>query len=777
MTTRYPTTTHTAGTTYSRAGLYRLPVGTWSAAATVSTAAGAVVQTLDVNLSALSTPDADGHTHALSVLATAAQTALWPLAALLCDIRFTDASATPVIVPADTVILNVSAHTPPIIEADNPLQVLTPDMAPVLRGATGPTGAASTVPGPTGPAGPAGAGVPTGGTTGQVLAKASATDHDTAWVDPTGGGGTGATNLAYTASPTGGTVTSDTGTDAAIPLADVTNAGLLSPAQVAKLAATSGTNTGDQDLSGYATTGHTHTGTYDLAGTAASAVASHASASDPHGDRAFATDADAAVASAAAADATSKANAAAAASTPAAHAGAGGTAHANAVAGGAAGFISGADQSKLDGIAAGAQVNPASTDALPEGSTNLYSTAARIRATVLTGLSTAAGTVVAATHTILEAVGFLQKQVSDNTTAISNKAASGAIGSSGLTMATAKLLGRGTASTGAVEELTIGSGLTLSAGTLSASGGGGTPGGSTTQVQINDAGAFYGDSNFTYNKTTSKLTLNTGRKQLSITNDGNDPVIAADGTGPVHLWVKAGSQYLYLWGGNGAQISNNDINNYCNVSPSAANSSIRDASGAGNKRGIGLITYNVADLYISASGRAIANDTVATLNITGQASAAASTSNLVGGGINIIGGNGASSSSGLASGGSISISGGTGYGTGIKGIVTASRLRADGFATAIAAKTTSYTLTPDDSTVAADATSGAVTLTLPAVSGCAGRIYVLKRLNSGANAVTVAANAAETIDGANTVSLGSQYSTLIIQGNAAGTAWLTLAAI
>jgi hypothetical protein len=51
-------------------------------------------------------------------------------------------------------------------------------------------------------------------------------------------------------------------------------------------------------------------------------------------------------------------------------------------------------------------------------------------------------------------------------------AASGAITSSGLTMATARLLGRTTASTGAVEEITVGSGLTLSAGTLTATGGG-----------------------------------------------------------------------------------------------------------------------------------------------------------------------------------------------------------------------------------------------------------------------------------------------------------------
>ena len=46
----------------------------------------------------------------------------------------------------------------------------------------------------------------------------------------------------------------------------------------------------------------------------------------------------------------------------------------------------------------------------------------------------------------------------------------GAVGSSGLTMATARLLGRSTAATGAIEEISVGSGLALSAGVLTASG-------------------------------------------------------------------------------------------------------------------------------------------------------------------------------------------------------------------------------------------------------------------------------------------------------------------
>ena len=63
-------------------------------------------------------------------------------------------------------------------------------------GATGPQGA-------TGPTGAAGQGVPTGGTTGQILSKKSATNYDTQWVAaPTGGGANITYQGAYSASQT-----------------------------------------------------------------------------------------------------------------------------------------------------------------------------------------------------------------------------------------------------------------------------------------------------------------------------------------------------------------------------------------------------------------------------------------------------------------------------------------------------------------------------------------------------------------------------------------------
>lgn len=79
------------------------------------------------------------------------------------------------------------------------------------QGPTGPQGPQGTAgatgsQGPTGAAGTNGVGVPTGGTTGQVLAKSSATDYATTWVTPTAGtgGGTG-TVTAVNGQPPDGT--------------------------------------------------------------------------------------------------------------------------------------------------------------------------------------------------------------------------------------------------------------------------------------------------------------------------------------------------------------------------------------------------------------------------------------------------------------------------------------------------------------------------------------------------------------------------------------------
>ena len=104
------------------------------------------------------------------------------------------------------------------------------------------------------------------------------------------------------------------------------------------------------------------------------------------------------------------------------HFGAGGSAHSNAIASGAAGFMTGTDKSKLDGVASGATAND--TDANLKNRANhtgsqLSSTisdlASAVIAQLLTGLSVASTLVVSATDSILIAIGKLQGQITAHT--------------------------------------------------------------------------------------------------------------------------------------------------------------------------------------------------------------------------------------------------------------------------------------------------------------------------------------------------------------------------
>ena len=87
--------------------------------------------------------------------------------------------------------------------------------------------------------------------------------------------------------------------------------------------------------------------------------------------------------------------------------------------------------------------------------------------------------------------------------------------------------------------------------------------------------------------------------------------------------------------------------------------------------------------------------------------------------------------------------------------------------------TTSGSVVSGDYLILADATAGAITMTLPPAAVVPNRIYVFKRINAGANAVIIDGYAAETIDGAATQTLAAQWNSLIIMTN--GVAWFILA--
>ena len=96
-------------------------------------------------------------------------------------------------------------------------------------GNTGPIGATGPA-GPTGATGTPGAGVIPGGTTGQVLAKASATDYDTEWIAaPSGVGANGVNTAAIQDSA----VTSDKIADGSIMGTDINSAANIATTQIA----------------------------------------------------------------------------------------------------------------------------------------------------------------------------------------------------------------------------------------------------------------------------------------------------------------------------------------------------------------------------------------------------------------------------------------------------------------------------------------------------------------------------------------------------------------
>jgi len=88
--------------------------------------------------------------------------------------------------------------------------------------------------------------------------------------------------------------------------------------------------------------------------------------------------------------------------------------------------------------------------------------------------------------------------------------------------------------------------------------------------------------------------------------------------------------------------------------------------------------------------------------------------------------------------------------------------------------TASGNVVSGDYLIIADATAGAITMTLPPAALVPGRIYTFKRINAGANAVVVDGYGSETIDGALTQTLGSQWSGVTIMSN--GTAWFKIIA-
>lgn len=81
-------------------------------------------------------------------------------------------------------------------------------------------------------------------------------------------------------------------------------------------------------------------------------------------------------------------------------------------------------------------------------------------------------------------------------------------------------------------------------------------------------------------------------------------------------------------------------------------------------------------------------------------------------------------------------------------------------------------LDTDDVVVAGTGGAGGITLTLPAVASSQYKTYQVVKVDVGVGAVTLDGNAAETINGAATYALSSQYDAVTIWCD--GTEWFVL---
>lgn len=91
---------------------------------------------------------------------------------------------------------------------------------------------------------------------------------------------------------------------------------------------------------------------------------------------------------------------------------------------------------------------------------------------------------------------------------------------------------------------------------------------------------------------------------------------------------------------------------------------------------------------------------------------------------------------------------------------------------ALITKTTGYTATDSDTVILCDAAAGALAITLPTAVGRTGKVFYVKKIDATANPVTVDGDGAETIDGATTQVISTQYNAIkIISG---GSNWSIL---
>jgi hypothetical protein len=91
---------------------------------------------------------------------------------------------------------------------------------------------------------------------------------------------------------------------------------------------------------------------------------------------------------------------------------------------------------------------------------------------------------------------------------------------------------------------------------------------------------------------------------------------------------------------------------------------------------------------------------------------------------------------------------------------------------AVATPTTNYAAAVTDDVLLCNATGGAITITLPAAASSANKVLWVKKTDSSGYAVVLDGNGAETIDGAATLSISTQYQSYTVACD--GVAWYVI---
>jgi hypothetical protein len=96
-------------------------------------------------------------------------------------------------------------------------------------------------------------------------------------------------------------------------------------------------------------------------------------------------------------------------------------------------------------------------------------------------------------------------------------------------------------------------------------------------------------------------------------------------------------------------------------------------------------------------------------------------------------------------------------------------LQSDSRIRTVAAKTSAYTMTADDSFITCDTSGGAFTVTLPDALNVKGREFDIKKIDSSANAATLDGKGSQTIDGSITAVIQAQYESVTVISD--GSTW------